>query len=56
MALSMPELTVTSPRRRRIKVSCDGEVVRMLTPLEFRIRPGALQVLVPAPVGEEGPP
>jgi diacylglycerol kinase family enzyme len=28
-------------------VALDGEVVRMETPLEYRIRPGALRVLVP---------
>lgn len=46
--LSMSHLAVTSPTRRRLKVSCDGEVLRMVPPLHFRIRPGALRVLVPA--------
>lgn len=32
---------------RRLTVSVDGELVRMNTPLHFRIRPGALRVLVP---------
>lgn len=36
-------------RRRRIGVSLDGEVSIGRTPLSFRIRPGALRVLVPAP-------
>jgi diacylglycerol kinase family enzyme len=34
-------------RRRTMLVSTDGEVNRMAPPLEFRIRPGALRVMVP---------
>jgi YegS/Rv2252/BmrU family lipid kinase len=34
-------------RKRRLLVALDGEVERMETPLEFRIRPAALRVLVP---------
>ena len=37
-------------RRRQIGVSLDGELWVARTPLSFRIRPGALRVLVPAPV------
>jgi YegS/Rv2252/BmrU family lipid kinase len=33
--------------KRRLLVACDGEVERMQTPLEYRIRPAALRVLVP---------
>ena len=33
--------------RRRLLVACDGEVALMETPLQYRIRPGALRVLVP---------
>ena len=40
------ELRVAS-RRRRLLVATDGEVTPMDTPLEFRIQPRALQVLVP---------
>lgn len=36
-------------RRRRVRVAMDGEVARMDAPLRFRIRPGALRVIVPAP-------
>ena len=36
--------------RRRIGVTLDGELWIAETPLSFRIRPGALRVLVPAPV------
>ena len=34
-------------RKRRLLVALDGELVRMETPLHYRIRPGALRVLVP---------
>ena len=34
-------------RRRRLHVSTDGEVTLMQTPLQYRIRPGALRVVVP---------
>jgi diacylglycerol kinase family enzyme len=33
--------------KRRLLVACDGEVEPMQTPLHYRIRPAALQVLVP---------
>jgi diacylglycerol kinase family enzyme len=33
--------------KRTLLVATDGEVTRMKTPLHYRIRPGALQVLVP---------
>ena len=35
-------------RRRRMLVATDGEVTALDTPLEFRVLPGALQVIVPA--------
>lgn len=34
-------------RRRQIRVATDGEVTVMQTPLHYRIRPGALTVIVP---------
>ena len=34
--------------KRKLLVSTDGEVNRMKPPLHYRIRPGALRVLVPA--------
>ena len=39
--------------RRRLGVSLDGEVVVLRTPLQYRLRPAALQVIVPraAPAG-----
>jgi diacylglycerol kinase family enzyme len=39
-------------RRRWVKVSLDGEVARLETPLHYRTRPAALRVIVP---GEEIP-
>jgi diacylglycerol kinase family enzyme len=41
------------PRRKRARVSADGEVVKLKAPLRYRTRPGALRVLVPP--REEGP-
>ena len=35
--------------RKHLRVSLDGEVVRMAPPLEYRIRPLALDVVVPGP-------
>jgi diacylglycerol kinase family enzyme len=40
------EMTVTS-RRSRLQVANDGELEMMTTPLKYRIRAGALRVLVP---------
>lgn len=34
-------------RKRRLLVAFDGEIERMDTPLHYRVRPGALRVLVP---------
>jgi YegS/Rv2252/BmrU family lipid kinase len=34
-------------RRRRLLVATDGEVTALETPLEFRVRPGQLRVLLP---------
>jgi diacylglycerol kinase family enzyme len=46
MESAVRSLRVDSPRRRLI-VATDGEVTAMETPLEFRIRPRALEVIVP---------
>ena len=40
-------LRVDIPGRRRLRVSTDGEVVVMSTPLNYRVRPSALGVIVP---------
>ncbi len=41
-------LVVRTPQRR-VRVATDGEVQVMESPLHYRIRPGALRVIVPAP-------
>jgi diacylglycerol kinase family enzyme len=38
-----------SAHRQNVRVAYDGEIERMSSPLEFRVRPDALRVLVPAP-------
>ncbi|MDL2338996.1 MAG: diacylglycerol kinase family protein [Pseudomonadota bacterium] len=57
-ALSATELVIET-RRHRLHVAADGEVWPMTTPLRYRVRPGALRVIVPAPVAvavpEAGP-
>jgi diacylglycerol kinase family enzyme len=44
---STRELHVTTPKARRLRVSMDGEVAVMSTPLVFRTRPRALTVFAP---------
>jgi diacylglycerol kinase family enzyme len=39
-----------STRHKRLRVATDGEVTIMATPLCYRIRTGALTVIVPAPL------
>jgi diacylglycerol kinase family enzyme len=41
---------VVETRHRRLRVATDGEVTVMAPPLRYRIRPGALPVIVPRPV------
>jgi YegS/Rv2252/BmrU family lipid kinase len=38
---------VVTARRKRMRVALDGEVATLPTPLHYRIRPGALRVIVP---------
>ena len=45
--LTVTEATIET-RRRRLQVALDGEVVILPSPLEYRSRPAALQVYVPA--------
>ena len=40
-------LQVDTPGRRRLRVATDGDVAMMSTPLQYRVRPGALRVVVP---------
>lgn len=44
--ITVEEATVET-RRRRLQVATDGEVFGLESPLNYRIRPGALRVLVP---------
>jgi diacylglycerol kinase family enzyme len=44
--LTVEEATIEM-RRPRLQVALDGEVVVLQSPLEYRIRPSALQVMVP---------
>jgi diacylglycerol kinase family enzyme len=41
------EEVVVRLHHRRLNVAVDGEVVRMASPLRYKIRPGALSVIVP---------
>ncbi len=46
ISLCTEELWVET-KRRQLRVATDGEVTLMTTPLHYRVRPGALRVLVP---------
>jgi diacylglycerol kinase family enzyme len=46
--VSSAELLVDTHRpHRRVRVALDGEVMKMVTPLHYRTRPGALKVMLP---------
>jgi diacylglycerol kinase family enzyme len=49
-ALCAREIWVETRRPKRIPVATDGEVTVLTTPLRYRIRPGALKVIVPKEV------
>jgi YegS/Rv2252/BmrU family lipid kinase len=40
---------VVAPRHQRLPVAADGEVFSMDMPLRYRVRPGALRVMLPLP-------
>ena len=44
------EHVVVRKKRKRARVAIDGETMVMTTPLEYRILPRAMKVLVPASV------
>lgn len=44
--LTLPHVRIET-RRRRLRAALDGEVVRLTPPLDYRVLPGALNVLVP---------
>ena len=46
LALSAAEVKILTARKR-LRVAFDGEVDLMKTPLHYRVRPGALRVIVP---------
>ena len=46
VSLTTDEVSITT-RHKQIRVAMDGEVTMMQSPLNYRIRPGALNVLVP---------
>jgi diacylglycerol kinase family enzyme len=48
LALSAQEIW-TETKHKRLRVALDGEVISMQPPLHYRVRPGALRVLVPKP-------
>ncbi|MCI0335997.1 MAG: diacylglycerol kinase family lipid kinase [Acidobacteria bacterium] len=52
IALCTEEIWVET-RRKYIRVSMDGEVAVMMTPLRYRIRPGVLRVFVPEDVEQD---
>ena len=45
-AMCVKSLTIES-RKRKLKVAMDGEVLRLVPPLQFRIRAGELRVVAP---------
>ena len=47
-SIMLPEVEIRT-RRRSLRVSLDGEVVQMASPLRYTIRPRALRVLTPMP-------
>jgi YegS/Rv2252/BmrU family lipid kinase len=49
-ALCTREISIETHRPKRLRVATDGEVTIMTTPLQYRVRPGALRVLVPEKV------
>jgi len=46
-SFAFTELEVALPRRRRIKLAVDGEIIRLALPLHFRVAPQPLRLLVP---------
>ena len=46
-ALCTTEVVIETRRPKRLRVATDGEVTVLTTPLHYRVRPGALRVLVP---------
>ena len=51
-SMVLPELTIDT-RSRHARVSIDGEVADLRTPLRYRVRQGGLKVIVPAAAAAE---
>ena len=51
-AMCTKEIWIETRRQKRLRVATDGEVTVMTTPLHYRVRPGALRVIVPKGVDE----
>jgi len=49
LEVTLTERATISLGGRTVPVALDGEVVTLDLPLEYRIRPGALAVLIPRP-------
>jgi diacylglycerol kinase family enzyme len=54
-SLTLPGVEIRT-RRRSLRVSLDGEVVRMASPIRYIVRPRALRVLAPMPQAAPGEP
>jgi len=54
-SFTLPGVEVRT-RRRSLRVSLDGEVVRMSSPIRYLVRPRALRVLAPIPGAAPGAP
>jgi diacylglycerol kinase family enzyme len=52
-AMCTKEVWIETRRAKRLRVATDGEVTIMTTPLHYRVRPGALSVLVPETVADD---
>ena len=51
--LCAKEIWIDTRRPKRVRVATDGEVTVMQTPLHYRVRPGALRVIVPKTVASD---
>jgi YegS/Rv2252/BmrU family lipid kinase len=54
-AFTRPKVEIRT-RRRLLRVSLDGEVLHLASPIRYAVRPRALRVLVPAPRAAAGEP
>lgn len=50
-SFAFTQLQVTLPRRRKLKVALDGEIIYLPLPLRFRVAPQPLRLLVPREQG-----